>query len=243
MPLKKLTGKVSRESIRLFDLPKLPANLVKGFKTLSDLTATVSDALDQLGIVGVIPASILIPIVPNSCIVGPAITVRNVSRREQIYKAAKDGINTMGDSEAHNLAKPGDVLVIEGIIGCSNFGGQSGMMGLRQQEAGAIIDGSIRDPDEERRIGFPVWCRGVTPITGKWRIQTVEVNGPVHIFGVQVHPGDLVCADDAGVAFIPYKQIAKVLKICQKIDARTIKRRKDIENGISVTEVMQRKYK
>jgi len=40
-------------------------------------------------------------------------------------------------------------------------------------------------------------------LTGKWRMETVEVNGVVQICGIQVRPGDLVCADEAGVAFVP----------------------------------------
>ena len=104
------------------------------------------------------------------------------------------------------------MLVIEGVMGCSNMGGQSATIARRQGFAGAIVDGTVRDPEQYRGMGWPVWCRGFTPITGKYRMQTVEVNGTVQVCGVQVRPGDLVCADEAGVAFVPRDQAAAVLE-------------------------------
>jgi 4-hydroxy-4-methyl-2-oxoglutarate aldolase len=53
---KSLTGKVSRERIGTLELPKLPAGLLASFRTLQDLSGVVSDALDELGIAGAIPA-------------------------------------------------------------------------------------------------------------------------------------------------------------------------------------------
>lgn len=243
MAEKKLTGKVPREAIRMLELPRLPAAIVDGFKALVDLTGTVSDALDECGIVGVIPAAELPPVNPGKRVVGPALTVRNAPRREQIHKAANEKLNTMGEAEAHNLAEPGDVLVIEGLTGCSNLGGQSATIGMRQGEIGVILDGSIRDPDQYRELGFPVWCRGYTPITGKWRLQTVEINGAVRIAGIQVRPGDLVCADDAGICCVPREQAALVLEVARKIDAGDTRRKGDIASGVAVADLMQRKYK
>ncbi len=243
MSKKEFRGKLPPEAIGMLELPRLPASVIDGFKALVDLTATVSDVMDELGLVGVVSATELPPITIGKRIVGPALTVRNIPRRNQIHKAAVEGINTMAETDAHCLAEPGDVLVIEGITGCSNFGGQSAAMGLQQRESGAIIDGSIRDPDEERATGFPVWCRGVTPITGKWRLQTVEINGPVRIAGIQVHPGDLVCADDAGICFVPHDRAVEVLDRSRKIEAASSKRKQDIARGIAVSEVVKRKYK
>lgn len=236
-------GRLPRDAIRLLELPRLPQNLLDGYQALVDLTGTVSDALDELGIVGVIPAYVLPPVNAGTRIVGPALTVRNIQRTAQIHKAAQDKTNTQGETEAHNLAEPGDVLVIEGVMGCSNMGGQSATIAKRQGFVGAVVDGTVRDPDQYRGMGWPVWCKGFTPITGKWRMQTVEVNGAVQICGVPVRPGDVVCADEAGVAFVPREQAAAVLEIARKIDAGDTRRKADIDSGASVAELMTRKYK
>jgi regulator of RNase E activity RraA len=236
-------GRLPREAIRILDLPRLPQNMLEGYRRLVDLTGTVSDAMDELGIVGVVPAYVLPPVTAGKRIVGPALTVRNIQRTEQIHKAALDKTNTQGETEAHNLAEPGDVLVIEGITGCSNMGGQSATIARRQGFIGAIVDATLRDPQQYREMGWPVWCRGFTPITGKWRMQTVEVNGTVQVCGVQVRPGDLVCADEAGVAFVPRERAAEVLEAASKIDAGDTKRKKDIDSGASLPELMTRKYK
>ena len=237
-------GKLPREAIRLLELPHLPQDIVDGFKVLVDLTGTISDAMDQLGIVGVVPGYVLPPVTNGTRIVGPALTVRNIQRSAQIHKAATvDKTNTQGETEAHNLAVPGDVLVIQGVMGCSNMGGQSATIAKRQGFIGAIVDATVRDPDSYRSMDWPVWCKGFTPITGKWRMETVEVNGVVEICGVQVRPGDLVCADEAGVAFVPCERAADVLQIARQIDAGDNKRKADIDKGTSVVDLITRKYK
>ena len=236
-------GKLPREQIRMLELPRLAREILDGFQQLVDLTGTVSDAMDELGIVGVVPAYVLPPVNTGTRIVGPALTVRNIQRSAQIHKAAQEKTNTQGETEAHNLAEPGDVLVIEGIMGCSNMGGQSATIAKRQGFIGAIVDATVRDPEQYRGMGWPVWCRGFTPITGKWRMQTVEVNGVVQICGVQVSPGDLVCADEAGVAFVPRTQAAAVLEICRKIDKADTKRKADIEGGTTVAALVTKNYK
>ena len=236
-------GRLPREAIRLLELPRLPRDVLEAFSALVDLTGTISDALDEVGIVGAIPAGELFPVNPGKRLVGPALTVRNVTHTLDIHKAAREGLSGQGESEAHNLAEPGDVLVIQGITGCSNMGGQSATTGRRQGEAGAIVDGSIRDPDQYHEMGWPVWCRGFTPITGKWRSQTVEINGTVMIAGVLVKAGDLVCADNAGICFVPRERAVEVLDAARKIDAGDTKRKQDIDRGVSVSELMTRKYK
>ena len=59
----------------------------------------------------------------------------------------------------------------------------------------------------------------------------------------QVRPGDRVCADEAGVAFVPYSRAAEVLELSRKIDAGDAKRKADIEKGTSVADIISRKYK
>ena len=83
------------------------------------------------------------------------------------------------------------------------MGGISAQTGKRQGEAGAIVMGGVRDIAHSRAVGYPVWSSGITPVTGKWRIETVEINGAVQIGDIRVEPGDLVVADDTGVCFIP----------------------------------------
>jgi regulator of RNase E activity RraA len=76
--------------------------------------------------------------------------------------------------------------------------------------------GGVRDVRHSRSIGYPVWASEITPVTGKWRLETVEINGEIQIGTVRVNPGDLVVADDTGVVFIPRGSIMAVLELCEK---------------------------
>jgi regulator of RNase E activity RraA len=206
----KLTGKISPERIRLMRTPRPPAGLIEKFKRIPDASSVIADVMDELGITGVIGASLLKPTLPSASIVGPALTVRNIVQREHVYETAQRHVNRMAEFEAHNLALPGDVVVIDGVSGVSNMGGISAQTGKRQGEAGAIVFGGIRDVGHSRRVGYPLWATEITPVTGKWRIETVEINGEVQIAGVRVSPGDIVVADETGVCFVPIARAEEV---------------------------------
>ncbi|MDX3633968.1 RraA family protein [Streptomyces europaeiscabiei] len=210
--LPKLTGKISPERIRLMRTPRPPQGLIEGFKRITDATSVVSDIMDELGITGAIGTSVLRPTLPTASIVGPALTVRNIVQREPVHETAPGHVNRMAEFEAHNLALPGDIVVIDGVAGISNMGGISAQTGKRQGEAGAVISGGIRDVGHSRRVDYPIWATEITPVTGKWRIETVEINGDVEIAGVRVSPGDIVIADETGVCFIPIARAAEVLE-------------------------------
>jgi regulator of RNase E activity RraA len=233
----KLTGKIARERIRLFETPRPPEGVIEGFRALGDATGIVSDVMDELGITGVIGASVLKPTMAGHAIVGPALTVRNIMQREHVYEAARRHVNKMAEFEAHNLARPGDVVVIDGVAGISNMGGISAQTGKRQGEVGAVVFGGVRDLGHSRRVGYPVWATEVTPVTGKWRIETVEINGEIIVGGVRVAPGDIVLADDTGVCFIPRDRAAEVLALAQKKSAAEEAKCKAIDAGTAVADL------
>jgi regulator of RNase E activity RraA len=226
-------GKLKPAAIGMLELPRLAASILDGFRALGDLSGTTSDALDECDIAGVVPASHLRPTDPRARVVGQAVTVLNrmVSERRKV--------SGLADIEAHNLAEPGDVLVVQGVPGISSMGGVSATIGKRQGEAGAIVDGAVRDVDHSRDIGYPVWCTGASPITGKWRIETMAVNDPVHIAGIEVEPGDLVVADECGVCFVPFARAAEVLSVAQRLAASEAQRLKALADGILLADFVK----
>ncbi|HSV79098.1 MAG TPA: RraA family protein [Ramlibacter sp.] len=235
-------GKIPREAIQQPDIPRPDQAIIDSFLQLEDLTGTVSDALDELGMETVIAGCDLPPNFQSARVVGPALTLRNVVQRDNSYRGARERVSKMAEIEAHNLAEPGDVLVIEGVAGISNMGGLSASIAQRQGEIGAIIDGGIRDVQHARELKFPIWSRGPSSITGKWRLETVAVNSTVTVHGVQVRPGDLVVADEGAICFIPRDMVEAVLKRAHEIAAGEARRYADIRAGVPVPELAQRTH-
>jgi 4-hydroxy-4-methyl-2-oxoglutarate aldolase len=240
---KRLTGRIAAENIKLMAVPRPPQGAVARFMALGDPSGIISDTMDELGIPsGVIGASVLRPTIPGTTIVGPALTVRNILQRIDPLQGARDHVNRMAEFEAHNLAQQGDVLVIQGVANLSNMGGISAQTGKRQGEVGAIVQGGVRDIAHSRAVGYPVWASDITPVTGKWRLETVEINGPIQIGEVRVSPGDLVVADDTGVCFIPRDMVLEVLEAAeQKAKAEEL-RCKAIDDGIPVPDISRSTY-
>jgi 4-hydroxy-4-methyl-2-oxoglutarate aldolase len=113
------------------------------------------------------------------------------------------------------------VLVTDtgGNLDISNMGGQSCTVAQTRGLAGSIVFGAVRDATTIRRIGYPVWSSGITPITGKFRIEAIEMNGPVRVHDVQVIPGDLIVADDSGVCVVPFEHVDYVIDQIEQIAA------------------------
>ena len=59
------------------------------------------------------------------------------------------------------------------------MGGLSTLMAKKYGLAGNIVDAGVRDIQDIRGLDYPVWSRGITPITGKFRFEALQINGPV----------------------------------------------------------------
>jgi regulator of RNase E activity RraA len=237
---KSTLGKLPGDAFGVLELPALPDVVLEGFRALPDLTGIVSDAMDELGIVGAVPAALLAPRDPAARLVGRALTVRNVAASAPVPYKVKTGVSGLGEIEAHHLAEPGDVIVLQGVDLCSNLGGISATIGHRQGELGAIVDGGVRDIDHSRGIGYAIWSRSVSPITGKWRVETIAINKRVTICGIAVNPGDLVLADETGVCFVPHARAAEVLARAERNVAAEMLREEKIASGVPVSELFSK---
>jgi len=82
---------------------------------------------------------------------------------------------------------------------------------------GVITNGSVRDLDEVRAIGFHLFSSGVSVSHGFAHLE--DFNLPIKIFGMTVHPGDLVHADRHGAVVIPHEVAAEVAQASAKIDS------------------------
>jgi 4-hydroxy-4-methyl-2-oxoglutarate aldolase len=232
-------GKLPPSAFGMMEIPRLSPQIIAGFKGLDDLTGITSDAMDDLGIAGVVSGSMLRPTDPKAKVVGQAITLHNARMNKTVPEAVAGKVSGLCDIEAHNLAVQGDIIVIQGVPNVSSMGGIMATIARRSGEIAAVVDGAVRDIDHSRGIGYPVWSSSVSPMTGKWRIQTVGVNVAVNICGVIVHPGDLVLADEVGVAFVPFARAAEVLEVAQAIMLAEHKRLKLVEEGIELKDYLK----
>jgi 4-hydroxy-4-methyl-2-oxoglutarate aldolase len=198
-------------------------------------TCVVSDALDKLGFTGVVPG--LVRLSTDSKISGPVVTVRleTANGRNAERHLCTAAIET---------ARPGEIIVVEhhSRSDCAGWGGiLSRAAGIRKI-AGVIVDGICRDIDESRELGFPVFARGVLPVTARGRVIETEFNTPVVIGSITVRPGDWVIADGSGVVFIAAENLQAVVEQAEKLVAREAGLIADIESGTPVSTVMSRTY-
>ena len=131
------------------------------------------------------------PLAPSMRFAGPAITVE-----------VRPGDNLMIHT-AMTMAKPGDILVIDGKGDrtCALMGSIMINACKKLGLGGVVIDGAIRDSEELRELGFPVYAVCANP-NGPTKFVPGRINWPVSCGGVAVHPGDLVVGDADGVVVV-----------------------------------------
>lgn len=140
---------------------------------------------------------------PVPRIAGPAYTV-----------SCPPGDNLMLHAAIYR-AEPGSVIVVQaGDLDYAMAGGNVCAVALQRGIAGFIIDGAIRDVAEIRAAQFPVYARGVAPVPGK-KQKLGTLNHPITCGGVTVNPGDIVIADEEGIAVIPADQQETIWEIAK----------------------------
>ena len=185
--------------------PTSTDELVNALRSIRDCAAEFSDLLDHEGYRLTVPGSVLRPTMGGSVVIGPAITLRYLPvRRHTGNLTAEDPAGKLGNMRMLAYARAGSVMVVESpSIEVSVLGSEAASGLLGAGVVGAIVDGAVRDVAGLAALEFPCWSRGRTPTTGRWRIEATDFGSAVVICGIQVQPGDMVVADDGGVAFVP----------------------------------------
>lgn len=209
------------------------AAITQVVKDLGELsTATISDAMDRLGIAGAMHG--IQGIGPGMRMAGTAFTLRYIP-----VGAVPGNVGDYVDD-----AQPGDVIVIDnrGRTDCTVWGDLLTMTAQQRGLAGTVIDGVCRDVDRIQSLGYPMFTRGRYMVTGKGRVQLDALQVPVTIGQVQVCPGDVLVGDGSGVLCIPRAQAAAVLATAQSVQAAEAAILKDVLAGLPLREARSRHH-
>ena len=150
-------------------------------------TATVHEAIGRRGYLG----PDLRPIQQNVKVAGTAVTVLSHPGDNGMIHAAVE------------VCQPGDVLVVA-TTAPSTHGGFGDLLATSLKVRGVrglVTDAGVRDTQDLREIGFPVWSRHVS-CQGTVKSTPGSVNVPIAIDGIVINPGDVVCCDDDGVVVV-----------------------------------------
>src|SRR3954463_13460786 len=184
-------------------------SLVDGFRTVE--VASVADAMEQLYGQKAYMSHEMRPLSPTK-FAGPAVTVLLKKEEHKEGAAASQGM-----LDAIDEAPAGSVYVMVLEDG-ADYAGIGGLMATAMKFrgfAGAVIDASVRDTPQIRKLQFPVFSRGVAPSTTINHYRFAGKNVPVTCAGVRVNPGDIITADEDGVAVVPIARAPEVLKKSQ----------------------------
>lgn len=218
----RLLGMIDESRIVTTRIRRPSSEVIEGFLAITDMCSTVSDALDELGIGGAVSAGYLPPVVSGGRVCGPAITIRYEPVGGSVgARYARDERALLADRDLYGVGQAGDIAMFDsgGLKDMSVMGGLSATWAKSVGIAACIVDGGVRDVGTIRKLNQLVWSAGRTPITGRHRLEAIEINGTVRIGDMTVRPGDLVVADDTGVCVVPQDNIAEVLERCQAGEA------------------------
>ncbi|MCM8732039.1 RraA family protein [Hephaestia sp. GCM10023244] len=189
-------------------------------------TATISDAMDKLGIAGQCLG--IKPLSPDFRFAGRAVTFR--------YTAAAKPAGSVGDYI--DDVPPGSVIVLDngGREDATVWGDILTSVAHRRGVAGTLIDGACRDTDLARSLGYPVFSRSYSMRTGKDRVQLEAADTIVTIGAARVAPGDLVRGDADGAVVLPRQHEEAILETAEAIEHAETAIRAALDRGLRLDE-------
>ena len=162
-----------------------------------DLLAQVETAtLGHWRQVGVLHRQIQ-PLIPRRRVVGTAVTI------------AIPGPDSTLLHHLLGLLRPGDFVIVDRLhddrYAC--WGGGVTVGAKAAGAVGAVVDGPCTDLEEIEASDFPMWCRGISPITTRLYDIGGAINVPVSCGNTVVMPGWAVLADESGVVVLPPDEV------------------------------------
>lgn len=135
----------------------------------------------------------------------------------------------------------GDILIVKGSNKFAYFGELMTKLSSKIGVEGVIIDGLTRDTNYTHRsdVMLPIIARGYSPvdIKGRGRVKSSDV--VIKIDGIEIHPQNLIYADNEAVCVIPSEIEEEVIvKVKEKIkEERRITEL--IRGGITVDKLLE----
>ncbi len=200
-------------------------------KRLEKLSTTnLSDALDKIGIRGAVIG--IRPLFGMPKVIGRAVTIKMTAAGMAKSKRHL-GIDAIA------TAAPGDVIAIDnrGDLYNNCWGEILSCAAKKKGVLAVFIDGAARDIDACQEIGFPVFARGVVPITARGRIMQEDYNCAIRLGDVQVRPGDILMGDVNGLVVSPPEKIEEVISAAEEIFEKEERMKADILKGMDILEV------
>ena len=187
------------------------------FAALAQLgTATVHEAGARTPVVD----ADLIQVVPGSRAAGPARTVR-CGQDDNLMVHAAVAEAQPGEVLVLTMPEPTPVAMIGELIAT-----QAKTSGV----AAMLVDGAVRDLDELRELGLPIWARFVRVSGAEKRIRG-EIGGTVQVGGATIRQGDAVVLDADGAVVVERERIEEVLSAAQERFERENEKRPKLQAG------------
>lgn len=184
-------------------------------------TSLVSDALDELGVMGVL-TGMRAQREGQGRIAGYALPVHLAPKSKDPAAYRFGGGVGKPLEQVLKTMKDGDVVLMDigGSDRAAAWGGLASRIAQRRGVRGTIMWGSCRDVEEIRAIGYPVWAAATCPRRSRNEFTFGSINEPVTIGGVTVAPRDFVLADESGIVVVPRARIEETLALCERIAAQ-----------------------
>lgn len=180
------------------NLKRPPAKLIEAFRDIPS-----SNIADQMG--RLYNSGSALKALNRRPLLGPAFTVK-----------LPQGDNLMLHY-AMEIAKPGDILVVdgEGDLEHSLMGEMMATYCQKRGIGGLVIGGCVRDIDALEKMEIPIYAMGVTP-QGPYKNGPGEINVPVSIAGLVVMPGDIIAGDADGIVAIRPADAEEIAQAARK---------------------------
>ena len=160
------------------------------------------------------------PMHKDGVLAGPAYTV-----------LTRPGDNLMLH-KAIDMAVPGDVIVVDagGDLANALMGELMLAYAIKKGVVGFVLNGAIRDADNFVETNLPTFAAGITH-RGPYKDGPGEINVPVAIDGMVIHPGDIMIGDSDGVLCVPIDEAEEILAKTQAKSDAEIRQMAAIEAG------------
>lgn len=201
-------------------------------------TASISDALENLGLMGQSGPN-LQRVSGEGRACGTAVIVEVTD--SLMHEVGSGNVRLEGLNECLDALTRDSFLLI-----CwstdrqrSVIGGLAARRILMAGAAGVLNDGFLRDAEDLRGMGLSVWTRAVTPLTGRRDLRVQRVSTSV-IAGIPASDGDVIIADDTGVCIVPQGLVDAVTDEAERIDAQERAIDELLRSGVSMDDATRR---